>query len=73
MLGVNSIFERKRLKIAKFFTLKRSKILGGSVITALCDTNPSDATGSNSEMLRVKVIRFSLNVSLGLYTVIICE
>jgi len=45
MLGMNSIFERKRLKIAKFFTLKRSKILGGSAITALGDTNPSDATG----------------------------
>jgi len=29
MFGINSIFECKRLKIAKLFTLKRSKNLGG--------------------------------------------
>ena len=45
MFGINSICECKKLKIAKFFTLKRSKkCWGDSAITAPGDTNSSDAT-----------------------------
>jgi len=48
MLEMNSLFECKRLKIAKFFTLKRSKMGGGSAITAPDDTNLSDATDTSN-------------------------
>jgi len=45
---MNSIFVCKRLKIAKFFVLKRSTIFWeGAAITAPGDTNPNDATGDS--------------------------